>query len=157
MSASTPLTDAEVAALLLGHARQAARRAKAWVAAIEARERELEAEGWRLVSGGQGRGEGEWSITDYRTGQTLASGVGGYDEYLAATERLDQEQIAAGRRGICDYDVLDDPVIEDAYPPLPPAPEGIPKGLADAVAEWADGGADVGDPEVLSFLGIDRD
>lgn len=56
-------------------------------AAVEAECERLEAEGYRIVGGGQtgGPSNEEWEITGYRTGVVLASGDG-YAAYKAASQ-----------------------------------------------------------------------
>lgn len=100
--------------------------------------RALEAAGRRIVDGGQ-TGQESWEITDWRTGETLASGTGGIDAYDEAGARLDPD-------GTWLYiDTLDtDPVDVE--------PVGIPASLADALQDWL-GYASTTDEDVAQFVG----
>jgi len=150
----TTMTDAEFGALLRNHAREAVRRSRAWHAAAAERRRELETGGYRLVGGDGDANTGEWEITDYRTGQVLASGTDGIGDYDSAAERLDAETQAAGGRGIIHDDHVYDSDALNALLSSPPAPEGIPVSLADAVADWAEEADDRGDKDALRLLGL---
>jgi hypothetical protein len=70
---------------------------KILVAQREAALREREAAGVRIIDGGQtstpdeqGRSAGE--VRDWRTGQVLESGVGQFEDYVSALDRLDPGQ-----------------------------------------------------------------
>jgi len=78
-------------------------------------------EGLRVVDGGS-IGYGEWAITDYATGEILASGSAD-DDFDAAWESnwVHHDRIFS--------DVVD--ATEE-----PDDPEGWPSSLAEAVAEW---------------------
>ncbi|MFE7267987.1 hypothetical protein ACFU9B_39280 [Streptomyces sp. NPDC057592] len=51
--------------------------------------------GHRIVDGGQTSGGSDdtqtWEITDWRTGDLIVDGTGGYESYEAATQRLDPD------------------------------------------------------------------
>lgn len=111
---------------------------RAWYQAVEDEETRLEAEGYRLVSGG-GDSAGGWAVIDYRTREVIAEGSGGLDEYAAATERLSAE-------GCPLYHI--DHLGSEAWPD-PPAPAGIPGGLCRALADWVDNAPD----EAVEWLG----
>lgn len=87
--------------------------------------RGYEEEGRRIVSGGQ-TGDTSWEVTDYRTGELLARGDGGYEEY---SKRVDE----IGRHWL-DISHL----LEEIYEDGPPATEGLPEKLCDAIADWAE-------------------
>ncbi|MFE5842105.1 hypothetical protein ACFQ7N_10705 [Streptomyces niveus] len=88
-----------------------------------------EKNGRRVVNGGQ-TGESSWEITDWRTGDVLATGTGGYDAYDDAARRLDP----GGRWIHVDhFDVdFEDEEDEPEYAP------GVPASLAEALREWLD-------------------
>lgn len=106
--------------------------------ARQERIRALEAAGRRMVNGGQ-TGEDEWEITDWRTGETLASGTGGLDAYGEAGQRLDPNgtwlHIDNLDTGLADVE-----------------PIGIPASLADALQDWL-GMASTPDEDVAQFVG----
>ena len=90
----------------------------------------LEAEGRRIVGGGQVEGD-RWKITDFRTGEVLWQSDNGRDGYEAATEAMDAvgpvfhiDQVLAGTE------------TERAWLNGPELPPGMPKSLADALEEW---------------------
>ena len=100
--------------------------------------RALEAEGRRIVGGGQ-TGQDTWEITDWRTGVLLTSGTGGIDEYDAAAERLDPDGKWLHIDTI-DTETVDVPAV------------GIPASLADALQDWL-GSAGTPDEDVAQFVG----
>lgn len=100
--------------------------------------RALETEGRRIISGGQ-TGEDSWEITDWRTGELLASGTGGIDDYDAAATRLDPDD------KWLHIDSLDDD-------PTSVEPVGIPASLASALQDWL-GFAVTPDEDVAQFVG----
>jgi hypothetical protein len=85
---SFPLSIEYIRAVLAMSAEQQAAH-EAWVA-------EVEAQGYRVVDGGQtsayeyssGTGRCDYEVTDYRTGEILASGHGTIEDYEAAGEAL---------------------------------------------------------------------
>ena len=87
----------------------------------------IEAEGFRLVDGGQ-LAEDRWEITDFRSGEILAEGTGGPDEYFEAANALDNDvkiyYIGA--------------IASEIYSrfPVPDPPAGLPESLAEALAIW---------------------
>ncbi|MFE1271312.1 hypothetical protein [Streptomyces sp. NPDC058758] len=91
---------------------------------------ELEKAGHRIVGGGQtGRqedGQATWDITDWRTGEAIAEGVGDYDAYGEASQRLDPD----GKWIHIDHiEHMDTPQMD---------PAGVPASLAEALQEWLD-------------------
>lgn len=92
----------------------------------------IEKAGHRIVDGG-GMGEGRWDITDWRTGEVIASGSDGYEEHSAAFERLDPDN-----RWI-HIDRIDEDAPWASYD-IPPT-DGIPPTLADALLEWLESGS----------------
>ena len=92
----------------------------------------LEAEGHRIVGGGQVDDE-RWKITNFRTGEVLWQSDNGRDGYSAAIEAMDAvgpvfhiDQVLAGTE------------TERAWLDGPKLPTGMPRSLADALEEWAD-------------------
>lgn len=106
--------------------------------ARQERIRGLEAAGRRIVDGGQ-TGQDEWEITDWRSGETLASGTGGPDAYGEAAQRLDPDGTWLH------VDNLD-------TEPADVEPVGIPASLADALQDWL-GLASTPDEDVAQFVG----
>ncbi|MFG2540641.1 hypothetical protein ACGFU4_35925 [Streptomyces sp. NPDC048511] len=102
----------------------------------------LEAAGHRMVDGGQtGRtedGQAAWEITDWRTGELLASGVGD-DAYDSEGARLDPD----GKW--MHIDNVEEDLTEAE-------PVGIPASLADALQDWV-GSSGTSDEDVASFVG----
>lgn len=106
--------------------------------ARQERIRALEAAGRRIVDGGQ-TGQDEWEITDWRTGETLASGTGGPDAYGEAAQHLDPNGTWLH------VDNLDtEPVNVESV--------GIPASLANALQDWL-GLASTTDEDVAQFVG----
>jgi hypothetical protein len=101
---------------------------------------ELEAQGHRVITGGQ-IGQGGWDVIDWHTNEILAAGDGGPDEYEAAVKELDPD----------DKFVHHDRILEDedlVYVSTP----GLPDGLANAVEDWVL--AEDTDPEeIAEFIG----
>lgn len=114
------------------------RRSRADEETRQERIRALEAAGRLIVDGGQ-TGQDEWEITDWRTGETLASGTGGPEAYGEAGQRLDPDGTWLH------IDNLDtDPVDVE--------PVGIPASLADALQDWL-GSTATSDEDVAQFVG----
>jgi hypothetical protein len=91
-------------------------------AAEEARIKELEAQGWRIVDGGT-MGDGEWDWTDYRT-----------NEVLASNETHDGDPFDAwGERW---YHI--DRITDDTHDFSFPNPCGLPEELCNAIGDWAE-------------------
>jgi hypothetical protein len=118
----------------------------AMTALDEERVAKLEAEGYRIVGGGQTSsfdddGRCEWECTDWRTGETLASGRGTYDEYGAAVDA------AAERDGRpwCHRDHVHETATDgadDGFGLLDPVPvPGMPESLIRALVDWVQGPA----------------
>lgn len=100
----------------------------------------LEAEGHRIVNGGQTSHTG-WEITDWRTGEVIAEGEYGIEGYNAATERLDPD----GKWYHFDH-TFDDETLEPTKTP------GVPPSLARAIEEnWIDA-LDTPDEEIAEFI-----
>lgn len=91
-------------------------------AAAEARCKELESQGHRIVNGGQ-IGRHEWEYTDYRTGEVLASSERG-DSLRMVEEAWDANKW---------WHI--DPIEEDTWKLDLPTIEGIPAGLAEPLAQ----------------------
>lgn len=134
--------------------RECARRSVAEferVAALEDAERKrLEAEGYRLVNGGQtgtydDDGKADWEVSDYRTGERLISSHGTYDDYDAA---VDREESARGERWYQADNLWHNLAIPVAKCP---AVEGIPPSLADVIHTWV---ADGAPEDVAAFTGF---
>ncbi len=87
----------------------------------------IEAEGFRLVDGGQ-LTEDRWEITDFRSGEILAEGDGGPDEYFEAANALDNDTKIYYVGAISSEVFLRFPV--------PEPPTGLPESLAEALAKW---------------------
>jgi hypothetical protein len=100
--------------------------------------RVLEAEGRRIINGGQ-TGPDSWEITDWRTGDLLANGTGGIDDYDAAATRLDP-----GHKWL-HVDTID-------TEPVAVTPAGIPASLANALQDWL-GSTGTPDDDVAEFVG----
>ena len=100
--------------------------------------RALEEAGRRIVDGGQ-TGQDTWAITDWRTGDLIASGTGGYDDYGAAAARLDPD----GKWLHIDNIDADSTSVE---------PVGLPASLAEALQDWL-GLVATTDEEVAQFVG----
>src|ERR1700749_4953589 len=83
----------------------------------------IEAEGFRLVDGGQVT-EDRWEITDFRSGEILAEGEGGPDEYFEAANALDNDLKIYYVGAIASE-------ISSRFP-APEPPEGLPGSLAEA-------------------------
>jgi hypothetical protein len=98
----------------------------------------METAGHRIVNGGQ-TSQDEWEITDWRTGETLASGADGMNGYDAAASRLDP-----------DGTWLHIDTLDTEYTKVEPV--GIPASLADALEDWL-GSASTPDEDVAEFVG----
>lgn len=129
-SAMLPREDAmtrPVEPALRTHVRKILHAIDAYKAVEESRIRKAEEDGYRIVDGG-GYGDGNWETHDYGTGETLAEGTGGYDEYSAVTEKLNREKLLVHidhiTEDLPDYDI--------------PATDGIPPSLAEALVDWVE-------------------
>lgn len=106
--------------------------------ARQERIRILEEAGRRIVDGGQ-TGQDTWAITDWRTGDLIASGTGDYSDYDDAAQRLDPDNTWLH---IDNVDADSTSV----------KPVGIPASLADALQDWL-GYAATTDEDVAQFVG----
>ena len=116
-------------------------------AQLEERIAKLEEQGYRIVDGGQiGSYQGDdgtcdYACTDWRTGQTLFTGRGTYQDYLAELEA------AAGRDGRewCHRDHVDEVATGGSHDDLaqldPARVPGLPESLVRALTEWVEGPA----------------
>lgn len=86
----------------------------------------LEEAGRRIIDGGQTGGD-SWEITDWRSGEVLASGTDGLAGYEAAGARLDPD----GKWFHIDHADRDED--EDAEPV---DHHGVPDSLANALQDW---------------------
>lgn len=112
------------------------RAAAAYEASYEARKEALlasyEAKGERIISGGQ-TGPDTWDVTDYRTGELLAKGGGGFDEYCKVLGEIGDNWVHI------------DPITDGLYVDNLPVTEGLPSSLCDALNDWVD----TADPEEI--------
>jgi hypothetical protein len=107
------------------HVRKVLRHEAAWEAAFSARVREIEAEGHRIINGGQTSPNG-WDITDWRSGEVLATGEDGLEGYEAAVNRLDPDE----RFWHVD-NIYEEVEIGEISPTA-----GVPPTLAEALRDW---------------------
>jgi hypothetical protein len=117
-------------------------------ALLEERAAALEQQGYRIVDGGQtssydADGTCDYACTDWRTGETLFTGRGTYEDYLAALE-------AAARRDgreWCHRDRVNEVATDGTHDDLallePARVPGIPESLVHALTEWVEGPATV--------------
>jgi hypothetical protein len=122
--------------VLIDYIRAVLAQAEAGNAAIEARARELEASGHRIISGARTTPYGHdgkcgWEITDWRSGEILAKGHSTVEDHGEAIDRLQRE-----------FDVVfyhEDPV-EDAADQqggyLDHPETDLPVNLADSLQTW---------------------
>lgn len=118
----------------------------------------LEADGYRIIDGGQtgpydADGKCGYAYTDCRTGETLASGHGTYEESLEALDA------AAGNREICHRDRVAEVAIggADDYGLIDPEPvPGIPDSLVTVLADWAES-SDTTDEDLALVTGLHVD
>ncbi|MEU3401376.1 hypothetical protein [Streptomyces filamentosus] len=101
---------------------------------------QLEKDGYRIIEGGQTHGD-EWEITDWRTGELIARGVGGYQGYDEAADRLDPDDKWILHENVDNDD--DQEAVE---------PAGVPDSLADSLQEWL-GWANTADEDVATVVG----
>lgn len=116
--------------------------------ATEARCKELEALGHRIVDGGQ-IGQYDWEYTDYRTGEVLASSERG-DSLAKVEESWDTNKW---------WHI--DPITEDTWNLDLPTVEGIPDSIAESIAEtiemWVENNQDEAKAWVAAQLGPTTD
>lgn len=105
------------------------RAAVAYEARYEARKQAYikgyEEEGRRIVDASQ-TGETSWTVTDYRTGELLARGDGGYEEYSKVVDEVGQHWMDVSH------------LLEEVYEDGPPVTEGLSKALCDALSDWVE-------------------
>lgn len=92
----------------------------------------LEAEGYRIVGGGQ-VDDDSWEITDMRTREVLARGDTGMDGFEAAWDALSATEPLFHADAI-----LEGAEAERVWLDGPELPPGMPESLAGALAEWAE-------------------
>ncbi|WP_159026601.1 hypothetical protein [Streptomyces vietnamensis] len=85
---------------------------------------QLEKDGHRIIDGGQTHGDA-WEITDWRTGDLIERGIGGYPGYDKAVQRLDPDG-----KWILHENVDNDDDQEDIEP------VGVPASFADLLQDW---------------------
>lgn len=111
--------------------------------AMKAAVRDLEAKGYRIVSGGQ-IGIDVWEITDHRTGELLGRGEG-IASYEEAFDRPKEDG-----RPWCHYDVIGEDLFEAV-----PHTDGLPESLCDVLTEWVNDRAT--DEEIAFVAGLAPD
>lgn len=94
---------------------------------------ELEAKGYRIVTGGQTDGYGDdgktsFELRDWRTSELIFEGRGTLDDFERMWEEHDPDE------RFYDHDTLVDDL---PGPDLPPAPDGLPASLAQLIGGWA--------------------
>jgi hypothetical protein len=127
------------------HVRKILNARAAESAADQAKIREAEAAGHRIIDGGQIEGD-SWAIKDWRTGEELVSGDGGLERCDAACKRLDPD----GRWWHID-NLMDQVEWQDIS-----STDGIPPSLAKALEEWVDS-LHTPIEEVAGVAGLDVD
>lgn len=127
----TDLVRAHIRALLSDEAQYTQQRD----AEVEA----LEAEGHRIVDGGQ-TGQDSWEILDWRSGERLAYGADGLDGYDETTDRLDPDGMWVHIDQI------------GSEPGPGPVTAGIPESLGEALDDWVSSRS-TSDEEIAEFVG----
>jgi hypothetical protein len=113
-------------------------RAREHDAAEKARYAGAEAEGYKIIDGGQESpqdddGKCDWVITDFRTGTALAISHGTLDDYDKALDDLEAEL----GQPLCHVDNLTEEVANAESKYLECPPSSLPGSLAEALQEWA--------------------
>lgn len=133
---STPLVTGPVQQYVEALLRRSLADRQARLARIE----QLEKDGHRIIGGGQTYGD-EWEITDWRTGELIERGDGGYQGYDKAVDRLDPDE-----KWILHENVDNDDDQEDVEP------VGVPDSFADLLQDWL-GLTSTLDEEVAAVVG----
>ena len=87
--------------------------------------RDYESKGHHLITGGQVDHD-TWHIDNYRTGETIVEGDGGFEKFL---EVLDSGQAETW--------VLVESITDDLDEPSCPSTEGLPESMCEVLADWA--------------------
>lgn len=85
--------------------------------------KDYEAKGHHIVSGGQVDHD-TWDVTDYRTGEIIIEGAGGYEGYLRTVDEHGEMWAHI------------DPITEHLYDIPDPVTPGLPESLQEALASW---------------------
>lgn len=101
---------------------------------------EYEQAGHRIVNAGQTDGD-KWEVTDWRTGQIIEHGSGGYEGYIGAMQRLDPDE---------KWILIDNIDEEDDAPEVDHM--GLPASLANALQDWL-GTTSTSDEDVAAVVG----
>jgi hypothetical protein len=88
-----------------------------------------EAAGHRIISGGQTHGA-HWSLHDWRSGDVIAEGDQGIDEFDEVRERLDPDD---------SWLHIDHIPFSDDAPAFLPAEQGLPGDLGVVLQQWVSG------------------
>lgn len=115
--------------LIKEHVRRVLEDSRTQNAVLLAAVAELEAEGRRIVGGGQTSGEGDWDITDWRTGKLIAAGRGLEADGLTC-RALDPKGTWIHIDHVRDQG--DD--AEEGSPYV--LTDGVPQSLGNAVEDW---------------------
>ncbi|MFE2532591.1 hypothetical protein [Streptomyces sp. NPDC059371] len=125
---------------------------RSWLAAnVRARQafadqvKELEGSGHRIVDGGQvgsydDEGRCSWEVTDWRTGEVLASGHTTMEEQDKTTDALDPGNVWYHRDNMHAFDLVEVDL-----------PEGLPESLHEPLMEWLENRAEA--EEIAAWLG----
>ena len=108
------------------HVRRCLEANRVYTETVEARVAELERSGSRVIGGGNTVGE-HWKITDWRTGETIATGDAGINGYDAAVRRLSVN----GTLWHIDC-------VTNEVPIGSPDALGIPESLGTVIEDWVD-------------------
>jgi hypothetical protein len=115
-------------------------------AQLEERIAQLEEQGYRIVDGGQAGsydddGKCDYACTDWRTGKTLFTGQGTYEDYMAALPAAAERD---GREW-CHRDHVNDVATGGTHDDLaqldPARVPGLPGSLVGVLIDWVEGPA----------------